>query len=237
MRVREQQGYVWREGDWWMLRYRDSLVIDGKLVRKQVASKLSPVLEEHNRLSRPPEYVRQEQQRFMARINGNRNNPERNVTLGDFAKNVWLPFIENRHAASTVFHNRYYWQRILEPRCGRKLLRDFATPTGQALLDEISRQNPEMKKATLQRLKSILSALFRLAIQQGYRSGPNPVRETSLPRAPESSETAAYDISTVMAMLQVVPEPARTFIAVAAFSGLRRGEMRGLVWEAYDREN
>jgi integrase len=65
-------------------------------------------------------------------------------------------------------------------------------------------------------------------------SGPNPIRETSLPRAQQSGETVAYDLDTVLAMLRVVPEPSRTVIAVAAFAGLRRGEIEGLRWEAYN---
>ena len=36
MRTREQKGYVWKEGEWWLLRYRDSLVTDGTLIRKQI---------------------------------------------------------------------------------------------------------------------------------------------------------------------------------------------------------
>lgn len=35
-------------------------------------------------------------------------------------------------------------------------------------------------------------------------------------------------------MLAVVPEPAATTCAVAAFAGLRRAELRGLGWEDYD---
>jgi len=34
-------------------------------------------------------------------------------------------------------------------------------------------------------------------------------------------------------MLDATPEPARTLIAVAAFTALRRGELRGLRWEDY----
>jgi integrase len=34
-------------------------------------------------------------------------------------------------------------------------------------------------------------------------------------------------------MLVVVPEPAATALATAAFSGARRGEIRGLLWENY----
>jgi hypothetical protein len=228
MRTREQKGYVWKEGEWWLLRYRDSLVKDGVLKRKQISCKLAPVQKEHRRLSRPPQSVRQEQERFMVRINSNRNTPERNLTLSHFVVNVWFPHIETRLAASTVHNYRYYWTHILEPRCGMTLLRDFATPTAQGLLESIARQQREMKKNTLHGLKSILSAVFKLAIQQDYRPRPNPIRETSLPRAQESAETVAYDLNTVLAMLQVVPEPSRTVIAVAAFAGLRRGEIEGL---------
>jgi len=34
-------------------------------------------------------------------------------------------------------------------------------------------------------------------------------------------------------MLSVLPEPSQTVVALAAFTGLRAGEVRGLTWEAY----
>jgi integrase len=157
-----------------------------------------------------------------------------NVTLSDFVLNVWLPYVQNRHSASTVHCNRYYWDHVLEPRCGSVWLREFSTSTAQRLFDDIAQSNREMKKNTLRRLKSLLSGMFKLAIQQEYRPGPNPIRETSIPRAPEGEETKAYDLNTVLAMLRVVPEPSRTVIGVAAFAGLRGGEIEGLQWESYD---
>ncbi len=170
----------------------------------------------------------------MSKINANRTTPERNVTLDDFAQNVWIRQVEQQLAPSTVRSYRFYWERILSPRCGSKLLRDFSTSAAQALFAEIARQNPEMKKSTLRRLKAVLSTIFKLAIQQDYRPGPNPIRETSLPRAPEAEETIAHDLDTVLAMLRLVPEPSRTAIAIAAFAGLRRGEIEGLLWENFD---
>lgn len=238
MRTRKQEGYVWRVGDWWWIRFADTRVIDGKAVRLPgVSQKLAAVSPEHRRFKRPPESVRDEQKRFMERINASRQAPERSLTLADFVSQVWFPSIEKRHAASTVHGYKFYWNNILSPRCGSSLVRDVSTPDVQLVIDEIARQNVEMKKATLHRLKSILSAIFKLAIQQGYRTGANPVRETSLPRAPEADETVAYDLDTELAMLSYVPEPSRTVLAVAAFAGLRRGEIEGLQWESYDGEN
>jgi integrase len=156
------------------------------------------------------------------------------VTLADFAQNVWIRQVEQQLTPSTVRSYRFYWERILSPRCGRRLLRDFSTSAAQALFAEIARQNPEMMKSTLRRLKAVLSTIFKLAIQQDYRPGPNPVRETSLPRAPEAEETIAHDLDTVLAMLRLVPEPSCTAIAIAAFAGLRRGEIEGLLWKNFD---
>jgi hypothetical protein len=37
-------------------------------------------------------------------------------------------------------------------------------------------------------------------------------------------------------MLNVLPEPAATVVAAAAFTGVRRGELRGFLWQNYDGE-
>jgi integrase len=37
-------------------------------------------------------------------------------------------------------------------------------------------------------------------------------------------------------MLDTLPEPAATIVAVAGFTGVRKGELRGLLWENYDGE-
>jgi len=55
-------------------------------------------------------------------------------------------------------------------------------------------------------------------------------------RAPEGNETHAYSLPEVLAMLRILPDPARTIVAVAAFLGLRRGEIRGLEWPEYSGE-
>jgi integrase len=86
---------------------------------------------------------------------------------------------------------------------------------------------------SMKHIKSFLSGIFRLADQQGYYDGANPVRETSLPRVRQQADTHAYSLEDVMTMLDAVPEPASTLIAAAAFTGARRGELRGMFWENY----
>jgi len=232
-RVRKQTGYVFRAGDHWLIRYRDNRVVDGQSVRRQMAVKLCSVLPEHGRCTRPPKAVKEERDRFIEKINGSTVAPERMLTLGDFVTQVWTPHIESRHAKSTITHYLWYWKNLLSPRCAGELLRDFTVVKGKRLLDGIAHDDPTMCKATLRRLKSQMSGILRLAIELEYRSAPNPMREISLPDAPESEETEAYDLDSVFRLIRLLPEPDRTLVATAAFTGLRKSELRGLQWPDY----
>ena len=90
-----------------------------------------------------------------------------------------------------------------------------------------------MLRGTLRNIRSLLSAIFRLAIQRGYLNGPNPIREVSIPTASEGADTYAYSLEEVTRLLMHLPQPAYTIAAVAAFTGLRRSELTGLTWENY----
>jgi integrase len=53
------------------------------------------------------------------------------------------------------------------------------------------------------------------------------------PTASEPAETYAYNLEEVQSLLALLPEPAATAFAVAAFMGLRIGELEALRWEDY----
>lgn len=80
----------------------------------------------------------------------------------------------------------------------------------------------------------MISGIFTLARQQDYFQAENPTRDTAVnPRAVEPQETYAYTLEEVQSILALLPEPAATAFAVAAFMGLRHGEIQGLLWESY----
>ncbi len=64
----------------------------------------------------------------------------------------------------------------------------------------------------------------------GFLSGVNPATGTSIPIGRESAESHAYELRVIQKIIGILPEPASTVIALA---GLRRGEIRGLLWENY----
>ena len=82
-----------------------------------------------------------------------------------------------------------------------------------------------------------MSAIFTLAKQQDYFQAENPARDTAInPGAAEPQETYAYSLEEIQGILSRLPEPAATAFAIAAFMGLRYGEIRGLLWENYRNE-
>jgi integrase len=126
----------------------------------------------------------------------------------------------------------------MRPAIAGKLLSAVETSDVYGWLAEVAEQDRNkrgepLKRNTLHHIKSFLSGVFTLAKCHGYFKGENPVRGAILPEAPEASETYAYSLEEIASMLAVLPEPARTMVATASFTGLRRSEFRGLVWEGY----
>jgi integrase len=124
------------------------------------------------------------------------------------------------------------WSRYLKPRIDAPL-RSFRTVDGEHLLEQIARDH-DLSVTTLAHIKSFLSGVFRYAKRQGILNSENPMHDVVLPKARPNSETYAYSLEEILQMLQVLPEPASTIVAVAGFAGLREGELRGLLWENYN---
>jgi integrase len=168
----------------------------------------------------------------MATVTSGKIPAERIVTIGDFAEKVYLPWIDPHKRPSTARGYRDIWQEHLKPLAERAWMRDTRTFHVQGWLDQIGADG--LSRNTLKHIKSVISAIFTLAKQQDYFQGENPKRDTAVnPGAAEPEETYAYSLPEIMSILAILPEPASTAFAVAAFMGLRRGEIQGLLWENY----
>jgi integrase len=85
-------------------------------------------------------------------------------------------------------------------------------------------------------MKALLSAIFKHAKRQGVLDCINPMQDVSIPKGKETKDTYAYSLEEELAMLNVLSEPANTATAIAAFTGLGQGELKGLRWEDYNGE-
>jgi integrase len=142
----------------------------------------------------------------------------------------YLPWIKEHKRPSTDKGYRDIWEDHLKAHCKKLWLKDTRTYHVQGWLNQIGKA--KLSRNTLKHIKSVISAIFKLAKQQDYFQGENPARDTAInPGAAEPQETYAYSLDEIESILAVLPEPAATAFAVAAYTGLRHGEIQGLRWE------
>jgi integrase len=230
MRNRKQHGQIIRIGDRWYVRYWERRNVSGKVERKRVSHQLGPVT---TRGKRPPADIVNEAERHMATVNSGTITAERIVTISDFSERVYLPWIEQHKRPSTAKGYRDIWEDHLKALCGDVWLKDTRTFHVQGWLNQIAVAG-NLSRNTLKHIKSVVSAIYTLAKQQDYFQGENPARDTAIdPRATEPQETYAYSLDELQSIISLLPEPSATAFAVAAFMGLRHGEIQGLLWENY----
>jgi integrase len=173
-------------------------------------------------------------QDFLRPFNDASSEHQPTSRLGEFVEKIYLPYVKDHKRPSTYKGYKDMWEDHLKVRCGDWWLRDARTVDLQRLLDEVAREDG-LNKTTLKHIKHLLSGIYKFALQQGLFEQANPATATSIPDAPAANETYAYSLEEITRMAAVLPEPAATVVLTAAFSGLRRGEIRGMKWENLER--
>lgn len=112
-------------------------------------------------------------------------------------------------------------------------LRDVRTFEAEQVLKDIARRE-NLSRPTLGHIKHFLSGAFRYARRQGVLENANSMHDVEIPKARPAGETYAYSLEEEAHMLAILPEPTATVVATAAFTGARKGEIRGFTWENYD---
>jgi integrase len=231
MRNRKQAGQIIRIGDSWYVRYWERRNINRNIERKRVTHQLGPVT---TRGKHPPADIQAEAEKHMHSVNNNIIQTERILLLGDFVEQVYLPHIALHKRPSTSKSVSDHWRYHLNALCKGVWLKDVRTFDVQQWLNEIATE--QLGRNTLKHIKSTVSGIFKLAKQLGFFVGENPVRDTALdPRAAEPALTYAYSLEELQSIVSLLPEPSATMFAIAAFAGLRAGEIQGLLWEDYQK--
>jgi integrase len=188
-------------------------------------------------------------QAFMSTINSSNQSfqPSYGTLLRDFVLNQYFPSVEESLRGSTLRGYLAIWRLYIEPNLGHLRVRDIKTFECQTAMDSIVRDHPELKRASLSRIRSFMSAIFNEAIRLGLHDDKNPVASDkhgnggikvrrSRNGTNDKTPTYAYSLDEIRDILGVLSEPSRVILTVAAFAGLRRGEIVGLKWGDYDGE-
>ena len=225
---RTLRGTITRHRGFWCLRYRERIREGDTIKTVQRSRRLAPV----DALHKTRRSVEHLAQTLLEPIN-KAPAPYVAIRLGDFAEGVYFPHLETKRRPSTLRGYRQMWKRYLHPRCANLVMHDAENRTVQALLDTISTED-KLAPQTMAHIKHLVGGMFHFAIAQGHlpRGTINPVTFAETEAIPDF-DGRAYSLEEIALMLSVLPEPSRTVVALAAFTGLRAGEVRGLTWEAY----
>jgi integrase len=232
-RKRKQVGCVFKDAqDFWVLRYRETVSVGGVVRTIQRARRLTAV----GPNCKTKAAARRLAESQLKPINERQAPPINVITLGEFVENRYLPYCETHLRPSTTAGYRNLWLCYWKERCQNVWLRDVTTGDVIDWLTEIATER-DLTKRTLNRIRHFLSGIFVHARTEKCldEHQTNPAAGLKLPRlrARADGKTGEYTLAEVNRMLELLDDPAATLVALAAFTGLRRGELRGLRWEDY----
>jgi integrase len=194
----------------------------------------------------------------MDRVNRTARFADAGIAIVDFFDEVYLPAIRGTLKRSTVKGYRDSWRCHIKGRINGRV-RDFMTVDGENLMAEIEAANrseiDDLAHGTYKHIKVTLSAMFTFAKRKGIYDGVNPMTGVTIPKGKKHGRKRhAYSLQEVEKHLELfsgrapivistvngpyTPEVGqgvvRAVIGVAAFAGLREGEIRGQWWEDDD---
>jgi integrase len=224
-----QHGHVFKFRRSWFLKYYDVQLRNGVRVSKRICKKIAPV----NQTYRKKSDVQLLADKILTPINSGAVVPESSMKVSEFIENFYLPHVKATLRASTYYDYGVVWKLHVKNRIGKLTLRDFRTVHGQRLIQSID----GIGHNSLLRIKSFLSGVFTFAKQEGILDGVNPVQGIRVKGRASKPQMPVYSVSEISDVLPKLSEPARTIWIVAAFSGLRVSELRGLRWGDFDGES
>lgn len=245
-RNRRQTGCVAVHRDSWVLRWRENVVEDGVKRRKLRFKKLGEVTPAHRRNRSPktkkprvPYEIQRAAKVILeaVRVLDAFDAPiSYLVTVAELVETHYLPTIEPHRKASTIAgYRRDIWERHLKAKVGGRVVRDFRRVDAFQLWNQIVRENPEIPKSTMRRIRFFVSGLFEWALNRGLYDGDNPAQAKlpeglKGPRIPEG-----YSIDEVNALLKLFNFDSQIqAIFAIAWVALRKGEIEGLKWNDYE---
>jgi integrase len=163
-------------------------------------------------------------------INSGAVVPESSMKVAEFVQHHYLPWVKANLRPATLHTYSEAWRCHVKDRVGKITLREFRTVHGQRLIQSID----GIGHTSLQRVKSFLSGVFTFAKQEGILDGVNPMQGVRVKGRPSKPQMPVYSIEEIDNAVSLLSEPARTIWIVAAFSGLRVSELRGLRWDDWD---
>lgn len=220
-RRRFQRGSVFlrgRRNPVWVGRWREDRIIDGKVTRVLRKETLGTKDEFPTK-----RLAMRELETRLAPINNPKFRPQRHATFAEFSK-VWETTALPLHKPSTQSAIKSNLRTWLNPNLGPLPMNEITGQTVQELVCKCDRSAKTRRNLVL-----ILKIIWKSAKAWEY-AVTDPFAGLTLPKL--TRRTPRYfSVEQVAAILSAAEDPYRTFYWIAAETGLRAGELCGLMPE------
>lgn len=226
-----QAGYIFQRGKSWVVKYYEPVIsADGITTKRRVLKRLAPICREYQTV-KSVEHLAAD---ILAPINGKTARPASLETLKEFVKNRYLPHCKGERKPSTYRSYCSDWKLVGQFIDDKLALRYVRSSDIVRILKALADEKPRVQ-TSLNNCRNFLSGAFRFAIANDAYPHANPVTDVNTPKGLRAGNGYAYTLKESIAIIEALSEPARTVVMMAAFSGLRHGEIRGLQWADFSR--
>lgn len=151
-------------------------------------------------------------------------------TFGHFAQ-MWYDLYKKPHLRENSLNAiKYVLNQHILPYIGGYRMRDITPMQIQAIMASLSNKSNSLQSKVLIHLRSI----FKAAQENGLVA-KSPVSSMLKPGGRKTAEKVALVPQETRLLVERVNNPrAHTFLLIALHTGMRRGEILGLMWEDID---
>jgi integrase len=209
----------------WYGRYREDVIEDGRVrrVRRNVP------------LGSKKEYPTQRLaaralDRLLFRVNDPGYRPSRTATVAEFVER-WRGQVLFQRKPSTRKAAEWHLTAYILPRLGKLKLDDLGVENQQRLVGYLSER---VSRKTVLNVVGTLSSMLNTAKNWGYICDGVSVKRLVLPEREVKQQARTFTPEQAKAIIELAQEPWRTMFGIAAYAGLRAGEILGLSVEDVD---
>jgi len=140
---------------------------------------------------------------------------------------------------STIDAYRRYLKRWIVPRWGAESISEMEPVAIEDWLAQLGRQPHKLATGTRQKIRNIMSAVFRHGMRHGFLprdAEANPMKYVRQSGG-STKEHTILSPEQAMSIIENLQEPVRTMALLDACTGLRSSELTALRWEDVDFQN
>ena len=166
----------------------------------------------------------------LSRFGINTDQPqEQSVLFGDYANQTFDTFLVKRWKASTAKTNRFLMDKHILPYFKNVCLNQITTASLQKFYD----QKKDLSKSYTKQMNILLHQIFENAIEDEIiQKDPTKSKRLVLPDKVTKREALDTDLfRDIIANISKLRPDDALLIALLCYTGMRRGEVLGLLWE------